>query len=248
MSVHAILVLRKPDQFSDQLQSSGFRVINFPVTATRPVDDFGQLNDRIVDIDRYDGCFFTSPVAAEIFVKALIAADRTFTGKIYVLGERAKEVFEKVGIDVEFRSHANTAGEFIGAFPESEFAGKSYLFVKGEQSIGTVPDMLADTANVEEVVVYRTTGLLPETSLVDETRNELLSGRIKWVCFFAPSAVESFLRIFELSELSEIKTAAIGATTAGRIRDVGLPVNFISKEASSLRFAAGLIQHIKNIE
>jgi uroporphyrinogen-III synthase len=248
VTVRNVLVLRRPDHFTDRLKLGGFNVINLPVTATEPVSDLSALESYITELNAYDGCFFTSPVAAQIFVKAAGSGSRAYAGKIYVLGERTKQVFEKAGIKVEYRAGTNTARELVAKFPIEEFLGRSFLFVCGELSMRTIPEMIGLNATVDEVVVYRTIEVRPSTPVVNEIRKRLASRAIDWVCFFSPSAVDSFVRVFALSELSGTRTAGIGETTGRAIKEAGLPVNFTSSKASAGNFAAELLDHIKSIE
>jgi uroporphyrinogen-III synthase len=76
----------------------------------------------------------------------------------------------------------------------------------------------------------------------------LASGEVDWLCFFSPSAVESFRRRNFATGGLEPKVAVIGETTAGSARSHGFDVNFISERASAIEFARGLARHIKGIE
>lgn len=244
MKTQTVLVLREPDRFGEILKASGLNVMHLPITETRPAGDLSDLQSKIERLDEYDGCFFTSPVAAEIFVEALERGNTAYAGKIYVLGERAKRVFEKAGFDFEYRNDVNTAREFIESFQDDEFTGRKFLFVRGERSMRIVPDLVGEIATVDEVVVYNTVDVHPAPDRLNEIRQGIRNGEIDWACFFSPSAVESFLKIFKLSELNGIRTAAIGETTGNRIKGSGLPLEFVSGKASADGFAAELIEHI----
>ncbi len=248
MTPPVVLVLRGSDRFSEMLWESGCQVINLAVTKTEPLDDLTDLNKSIAQIGVYDGVFLTSPVAAEVFVRELKARGGKFAGKIYVLGERAKLVFENAGMSVEYRNDANTAGELVAAFGEAEFAGKRLLYIRGDRSMQTIPDVLGSNAQIDEVVVYSTTDDPPDAETAAEIRMRLRNGEITWVCFFAPSSVDSFRKIFELEDLNGIKTAAIGNTTGRRIRETGMHLDLVSERANAEDFANGLVRFIKSIE
>ena len=236
-----VLVLRGDDAFSGRLREAGIEAVNLELITTAPVDHLSSLRERLGDIENFDGFFFTSPMAASVFLKQ---SARQFGGKIYVLGERTKVIFENAGITVEYRADANTADELIAAFGDAEFAGKRLLFVRGDKSMRTIPEMLAGKATVEEVVVYRTVDISPDGAAISDIQKRLSAGEIDLVCFFSPSAVESFGRIFRRVD---IKAAAIGRTTARQARDAGIEVDFVSERANALDFADGLIAYIKKI-
>jgi uroporphyrinogen-III synthase len=239
-----ILVVRKFDEFSLRLKENGFEIINFPAIATAPVEDSGaRLDEKLKTPEKYDGLFFTSPRAAEVFLQR--KAKDGFSGKIYVLGGRTKLLFENAGFETVFRENANTAEEFINSFEKSEFAGKRFLFPRGDKSLRAIPELLKTVAEIDEIIVYRTIENRVDKTLVDKIGENLRRGEIAWICFFSPSGIESFVKTFGEKSLNDrIKIAAIGATTAKKAAALNLKVEFISPKASAEDFASGLIEYL----
>ena len=221
MRRRAILVIRSEDGFSKLLRQSGFEVVNLELIRTEPVDDLSEFAKTVHKISEYDGVFITSPAAAEIFVKQLNADRHTFSGKLYVLGDRAKSMLQRSGMQIEAADDANTAEDLIRSFEKSEFVGKRLLFVRGERSVGTIPKMLEGIATVDETIVYRTVERDPENTAIMETGERLKNGEFEIVCFFSPSGVESFEKLFAELNFEKPKAAAIGDTTAGSARRSG---------------------------
>lgn len=248
MGQPTVLVVRPDGRFSDVLRKNGCEVINLELITTEEVSDLSELDAAIHRIDLYDGIFLTSPVAAEIFLSHLKSESRSFEGKVYVLGKRIKTALEGSGLNVVSNAAANTAEELINAFDRAEFAGKDLLFIRGDLSVRTIPLLLGDIARVDELVVYKTIETAPEKSVVDGVENKLKAGGIDCACFFSPSGVDSFMTNFAGSDLDTVRAAAIGETTAGRAKEVGLDVVFVSKRANEEDFAAGFAAYIKNIE
>ena len=245
-SPQLVLVVREFDEFSLRLKENGFKVINFPAIRTLPFENASELDEKLAGAEKYDGLFFTSPKAAQVFLRG--KTKNGFRGKIYVLGNRTKLLFENAGFETVFREDANTAEEFINSFESGEFAGKKFLFPRGDKSLRVIPELLKSIAEVDELVVYRTIENTFDENLNDEIREKLRRGEIDWICFFSPSAVESFLKRFGVFSLNEIKIAVIGATTAKKAAAENLKVEFISPRARAEDFAFGLIDYIKNIE
>ena len=240
-----ILVVRCFDKFSSLLAGNGFEIINFPAIETLPLEDAGELDEKLENLEKYDGLFFTSPKAAEIFLQR--KTKDNFRGKIYVLGNRTKLLFENTGFETVFRENANTSEEFIKSFDESEFAGKKFLFPGGDKSLRAIPELLESVAEIDEIVVYRTIENAADEILIDEIREKLSRGEIDWLCFFSPSGIESFLKTFGDFSPNDIKIAAIGATTAKKAEAENLKVGFISPKASAEDFALGLIKYLRKI-
>lgn len=243
----AVLVVRKDDRFSELLRESGFQVLNLELIRTETCEDLNELDAKLAQINLYDGIFFTSPVAAEIFVERTNAIGGGFAGKAYVLGERAKKVLENSDLDVVYQNQANGAEDLIKSFSEGEFAGKRFLFVRGETSLQTIPQLLASKARIDDVVVYRTLENRPNADILRLTRTQLENDLIDWVCFFSPSGVDSFKKFFGSDVGTNLKVAVIGDTTANRANESLLKPSFISTRANADNFALEFIQYINDI-
>jgi uroporphyrinogen-III synthase len=243
-----VLVVREFDKFSYLFKENGFEVVNFPAIQTLPFEDFGGLKEKIDSLKNYDGLFFTSPKAAEVFLQNFENKENDFHGKIYVLGNRTKLLFENTNFEIAFRADANTAEEFINSFDKGEFANKKFLFLRGDKSLRTVPELLKDQSTVDEIVIYRTIENTIDETLKDEIGKRLLKNEIDWICFFSPTGIESFIKTFgELSQ-NDVKVAAIGTTTAKKAADNNLKIEFVSSKANAEDFAFELIDFIKDIE
>jgi uroporphyrinogen-III synthase len=236
------LVVRGDDDFSRRLREDGCEVVNLRLIRTEPVEDMSGLDERLAGLDSYDGVFVTSQNAAEVFVSRLRETGRSFGGKVYVLGERSRAIAGDDGLKVEFRSEANTAEEMIDSFGTREFAGKKFLFVRGNLSRRTIPDTLGNVAKIDEVEVYRTLTAEVDEDLAGAVRGRLAGGEVDWICFFSPSGVERFAQLFEVDAA---KVAVIGKTTAAAAERAGLNVDLISPTATGEGFASSLINEIR---
>ena len=241
-----ILVIRIDDSFSSTLRGAGFDVVNLELIKTSPLDDLSDLQNKIAKLPEYDGLFFTSPAAAEIFVKERNGSNG-FHGSVYVLGGRAQQILESAGLTVKTAADANTAEEMLTEFGTAKFEGGRYLFVRGEKSLRTVPEALKDLATVDEVVVYKTETPEIDEQKVYDLRSRILNGDIDFVCFFSPSGVERFVALLR-DTARNIRCAAIGKTTADAAQQAGFNVEFISPRSNADEFARGLIRHIKSSE
>ena len=239
------LVLRRHDRFSEILEEDGFTVVNLELIATEPLTDQSKLRDALSGPTRYDGFFVTSPAAASVMIEVLQSLGREHTGMVYVLGERSKKLFEDAGINVEFPPSANTADELIDEFSEAEFAGKRLCFVRGDRSLRTIPNRLQGKAEVDELMVYRTVESEPDKEVVEGIRRGLESGSFTWACFFSPSGVDAFDKLFGRQSAGGIRAAAIGDTTAERARESRFDVAFISPRANAYDFAESFVEHVK---
>ncbi len=238
-----ILVLRADDEFSHLLRGSGLEVSNLPLIKTEPLDDQSELHRYISKIHEYDGLFFTSPASAEIFGREIGGRRDAVRGKLYTMGARAKSVLEEAGLPAFFDPSVNTAEELITSRSDDEFSGKKLLFLRGDRSMLTIPNMLREKAVVDEVIVYRTIGCRPAEADIIKTVKRLNTGGVDWLCFFSPSAVEVFRETFGPLDRTT-KIAAIGRTTAARAEELGFDVSFISPRSSAGDFAEAFVSHL----
>jgi uroporphyrinogen-III synthase len=248
MKRRAVLVIRGDDRFSEYLRQNGFEVLNLELIRTEPVDDLSEFAETIARIGEYDGIFITSPAAAEILVRQLNGDGLTFSGKTYVLGERAKAILERSGLEIAAGDAANTAEDVIASFKSDEFAGKRLLFVRGERTVGTIPKLLKGVATVDEAIVYRTCELDPGETVVAETTIRFQKGEIGQICFFSPSGVDVFKKLFPNEDIGTLRAAAIGKTTAESVARAGFDLDFVSLRATAEDFAVGVAAHLKEIE
>jgi uroporphyrinogen-III synthase len=239
----AILVIRYDDKFSSALRDAGFDVVNLELIETKPLDDLSDLRRKLSELSEYDGVFFTSPVAAEIFVQERDGSNG-FHGCVYTLGQRAQTLLSTSGLKIREAKTANTADELLSAFGNDEFAGKRFLFVRGEKSLRTIPESLKGRALVDEVAVYQTVPAEVDPSVLENVKMRLSAGEIELVCFFSPSGVNRFAELFGNAAKAS-KAAAIGTTTADEARRAGFDVEFISLRSNADDFARGLIDHVK---
>ncbi|MBV9241739.1 MAG: uroporphyrinogen-III synthase [Acidobacteria bacterium] len=227
-----VIVVRRDDNFSQMLRDAGVEVISLELVGTEVLEDLSEFENLISGLVQYDGVFFTSPVAAQVFADRVEPPVRP---TLYSLGKRAVNVLADAGFVVKTVPHANTAEEMLASFGDEEFAGKKLLFVRGERSMRTIPEHLGDTAEVDEVAVYRTIEIEPADGLYGHVSTG------EWACFFSPSAVEAFEKRFG----RRVRVAAIGETTAARARELGFNVELIASKAANEVFAKELIDRLK---
>lgn len=242
--MRSVLVAREFDDFSRILDDGGFAAINCPVIETAELDDPANDEERLQHLAEYDAAFFTSPRAAEIFLKKWRAAGSPLPKKIYALGGRTRTVFENGGIDVVFDEKARTAAEIIALISNDEKRSRRFLFVRGRKSMRTIPELLSPRATVDEWVVYdtRAIDIRPETRLKIEAEAE--AGRLAAACFFSPSGVESFLAQIEMQNLAGVTIAAIGETTGRYLESRGIRAAIISEVPEASSFARQLLDFL----
>lgn len=240
-----ILIVRDYDLFSSILVEQGFSVINFPTIKTEKLADYAELEKVIAEIENFDGIFITSPNAAEPFLEKLGETKKSYRGKIYILGNRTNELFTKASIEIVFYENAKNAAELINLIPKNELNGEKFLYLCGNRSLRIIPEMLENLAEVQELIVYKTSATEANAKESDRVKKKLEEGRIAAVCFFSPSGAESFLEQFDVSILHQTSIATIGKTTAEFFERQNLKVGFVSSKPTAENFAIELLEYLK---
>jgi uroporphyrinogen-III synthase len=221
--VKSVLVIRERDAFSRILEEHGFAVVNCPAIKTVRLFESVEIDPT------FDGVFITSRRAAEIF-----ATVGDFGGKVYALGAGSFEILNGSPFDLVFDPQANTAREMLASIPPEDLHGRKFLFLRGSESLRTIPEYLGEIAAVDEIIVYRTERLRIEPVQI--------AGEFDWICFFSPSAAESFIAQFGAERVRKSRLAVIGTTTADYFRRQGIAADLVASRPNSESFAAELIK------
>lgn len=237
-----ILALRGECEFSQEMRSRGFEVINLPMISTRIKSDLSFFKRIVESICEFEAIFITSRTAASAFANEVERSGKTDLPKVYALGERSRDVLAGRGIAIQYSETVHTANDLLDHFGEARFAEKRVLFICGDRSIRTIPDRLGRVATVVEAAVYETEEAVAEDK---EVFRRVRSGEFGWACFFSPSAVDSY-RNLQLPMGDSVRIATIGSTTADLIRSHGYNVDFVSEKANARYFAKSLADHIES--
>lgn len=243
--LRTILVLREDCEFSRELRGRGYEVYNLPLIATRTLSDLSTFRELLADVRRFDHIFLTSRASAAVLADELTPEVRNALPAVHVLGARSKTILENAGVEVDYNDAANTADELLKGIDTAAVAGTRVLFIRGDKSLRTIPERIGPIAEVEEAIVYETV----DVPLANEAAVERLNaGEIDWLCFFSPSAVDSFADRQILRRTVRPKVAVIGETTARAARSRGFAVDFISERAEAGDFARGLAGYIESFD
>lgn len=241
----AIVVARQFDEFSRTLSKAGFSVINCPTIRTVPLDDLTELEEKLEQLNDFDGVFLTSRRGSAIFRERYRRAAIPFVGKVFVFGRRSFTLLKHEGLDLYTDDSAGTVAEMLSQIPLAYLRRKRFLVVCGERSLSSIPDFLGPLAKVEKVPAYRTIAAPIPPSLVADIQSLAESDGVEFFCFFSPSGADSFGEQLGWSVLKSAKIAAIGETTADYFRRHDVEVGFVAPKPAAKEFAHALIDSVK---
>lgn len=182
--------------------------------------DLGRLAERWRSGELPDLIALTSPRAAEALA-ALGPSRPDEMPALVAVGRSTAEPLRMAGLEVEHSpgsGAADMAEWLLLLYPEP----RSVLFLKGNLSLGTLPDALEEAGwTVEELEVYRTLGVGVNTApLVSAVERHRLAASV----FASPSAVDSLRQNVDSSlwrVLMRLPVLALGDATAERLQRTG---------------------------
>ncbi|MGB6199594.1 MAG: uroporphyrinogen-III synthase [Candidatus Acidiferrales bacterium] len=235
-----ILITRAAEQSREVMEGFaglGATVFILPAVSFSDPLDTGPLDIAIAALTSYDWVLLTSVNAA----KFLASRCRAMLGAVPVdepprfaaVGPATATAATAEGFRVEY-----VAREFRGVAMARELgpavSGCKVLLPRSDRANQDLPQYLsAQGAKVVQVVVYRTGGMGAHDARVAEM---FRAGDVDVVSIFSPSALVNLQTEFGYGTLRRVASravlAAVGPVTADAIREAGLPVAIVAKEAT----------------
>jgi uroporphyrinogen-III synthase len=247
-----VVVTRAPEQAKElvrEIEQLGAEVLLLPMVEFHEVEDAAPLDEALREIADFDWILFTSQNAVRFFAKRCRALGldpgklQSERPRIAAVGPATAKAAREEGFRVYWIA-SRFRGEALAHELREDMAGKKVLLPRSDLAAGKLPEALRKAgATVCEVISYRT--VVPDAADSDAL-TQIRSGRVDVMTFASPSAFHHFVDLLSADELpgvaQRLRFAAIGRTTAGAIREAGLPVEIVAAEGTS----AGLARAIAN--
>jgi uroporphyrinogen-III synthase len=238
-----VLVTRPKHQaapFVRELEQYGLTAIVFPTIEIRPVAGW-----RVPDLSRYSGIFFTSANSVQFFLERLLAESEEEllnlrNVKVWAVGKTTSGDLEKHGVKTEPLPKIADAENLMAEIDPNEIKGKTFLFVRGNLSLGTIPRLITERGGIcEELTVYENIQPSPEDT--EQVKTMLLDGKLNCLSFTSPSTATNFFEAMGSKSVPEgVLIAAIGTTTSGALEKIGIKVDIIPEYFDGPNFAKAI--------
>ncbi len=240
-----IVVTRAREQageLSGKLRALGADVVDLPVIALRPPDDYTALDNAIAALATYDWLIFTSTNAVEYFLHRLDHSGsdlRVLRAKICAIGPATRAAVEALHLKVDVVPSNSASEGIVDAFRAYWMKGARVLLPRAAAAREVVPDALRQMgAQVDVVDAYR--NVIPENAASRASEIFAMSRKPDWVTFTSSSTVENLLAVAGAAALAGVRVASIGRVTSKTAEAHGLTVNSEAKAPS----VDGLIEAI----
>jgi uroporphyrinogen III methyltransferase / synthase len=231
-----VLVTRPADQAAQMvnlLHQRGAKTIVQPVIQISEPDDWTKVDTAIDQIDRYDWIVFSSTNGVKMFCDRLeqrVGPQPNLANlKVAAIGPATAAALYERHISVDLVPESFRA-EVLALALADEADGHKFLLPRANRGRTILPDFLTQWgADVDQVVVYKSTDLSPETAEIAPISAQLASSQIDWVTVTSSAIARSLARLFG-ENLKNTRLAAISPLTAETIRELGFTAAAIAKE------------------
>lgn len=231
-----VLLLRSGDEsdpYEEELEAEGFDVRSLPVLAFDFVHAEG-LREALEHPNSYDGLIFTSPRAVDALGEAMpwLPAENVLwhTKSVFAVGPRTADRLRWIGFEPE--GEESGSAEMLVDLIRGHAFDRPLLFLCGNRRLDVLPTRLhAAGIEVEEIEVY-VSRLRPNLDWPTDKRPD-------WIVFFSPSGYEA-VRQAPNTNMTGVRVAAIGPTTAEALRAGGLDVSAVADEPSPRALSAAI--------
>jgi uroporphyrinogen III methyltransferase/synthase len=251
-----VLVTRAREQAAElaaALRAVGAAPVVEPMIELGPIDDpevQAEIVAALEGLGRYHALVFTSSNAVRFFARALEAqagpgARPGAATRIFCIGERTAQAALAAGMPVHVVASGRSDAEALLAQLLQALRGEGERVLIPRSEIGRTviaEGLRAAGALVDSIAFY--TNRRPSID-VEGLRRALRSGELFALSFTSPSTVDHFVECLDEEALAAARRcmiAAIGATTARRLVEVGLPADVVPDHPDVQAMVAGLVE------
>ena len=218
-------------ELSGKLRALGADVVELPVIALRPLEDYTALDNAIAALPTYDWLIFTSANAVEYFLQRLDRSGidlRSLRAKLCAIGPATRAAVEALHLRVDVIPSDSVAEGIVDAFRPYWMKGSRVLLPRAAAAREIVPDALREMgAQVDVVDAYR--NVIPEDAAKRASEVFGKTRKPDWVTFTSSSTVKNLLAAAGAAALGGIRVASIGRVTSKTAEAHGLTVDSEAK-------------------
>jgi uroporphyrinogen III methyltransferase / synthase len=246
-----VVLTRPKDQSEsliDLLQEQGATPIIFPVVQDYTSDDWGQLDQALLNLSDYDGVIFSSGKGVQYFSNRLREKRldiRELKGlEVYTHGTKANQAVEALGIRVTPISNPLDAETLKKSMGKDKLSGCRYLLPRAANAPQHLPELLMELgAVVDAIPVYQSLPHCPKDTGFFESFGH---GEINVITFTSAETVKNFYKLTPknlLPRLEESNIVCIGPATANAAKSLGLKVRVVPEQCTIEAMVEAMVLH-----
>lgn len=243
-----ILVTRARHQasaLSRMLSERGAQPVELPAIEIQHVDDTGEMDDAILNLQKYDWIVFTSVNGVERFFQRIddVKLDSRAFGslKIGAIGAATAKSLKQYGLIPDYCPDVFTGAALLEGFKKLDIIGKKFLLLRADiADEALAKGLLKSGAEVKEVTVYKT--VKPTGGRIQARR--IFADKIDFITFTSSSTVSNLVASMgeKPFSINGAKIACIGPKTAETAIKAGFTVELMASEHT----IPGLVAALEN--
>ncbi len=246
-----LFISTRPEGQSDELEqllvAEGARFISMPTIEIQPALLSGEEKETYEKLTDYNWLVFTSPNGIRYFFAGLFELQNNYelprTLKIAVVGKKTAMQLECYGHEAALISAGNTGEDMAAELLNEMKWGDRILLVVGNLARNVVEEHLAAKAVCERFVVYHT--VFPK-HIDQQTLDLITNGKYDMVILTSPSGFRNLLVALNGdTDLTQLRLACIGATTANEVAEYGLQPLVTAQTASSQGIYSSILKYFQ---
>ncbi len=244
-----ILVTRPKHQaepFVEELKKYGLASVVFPTIEIKPASGW-----NIPDISNYSGAFFTSPNSVQFFLEKVKKEapgklENLKAIKVFSVGKTTAKALAEEGITTEPIPKVADAVNLMQTIRPEEIQNKSFLFLRGNLSLGVIPSVIAERGGkCDSIIVYENHP--PDIKSTEKIKKLISEGSISCFSFTSPSTAKNFFEAVGSKKIpAGVLIAAIGKTTAAALEKLGIKVDIVPEYYDGPHFAKAIAEAVRN--
>ncbi|MFC2035239.1 uroporphyrinogen-III C-methyltransferase [Chloroflexota bacterium] len=238
---------RQASKLSRLLSERGALPIELPAIEIEDITDTRELDQAILNIERYHWLVFTSANGVDSFFKRLrkLKLDsRALHGiKIGVIGPATADTLKTNGIIPDYLPKVYTSQGFIAVLKNQNVSGQRFLLPRADIANQELAEGICRLgAEVHNIATYRN---IPTFNSINFAQRMLSLGEIDIITFTSSSTVSNLLTVSGEGQLTlkAAKVACIGPKTAETAVRAGLKVDIIASEHTIPGLVASIEQY-----
>jgi uroporphyrinogen III methyltransferase / synthase len=246
-----VVLTRPKDQSEsliDSLREKGATPVIFPVVQDCPPEDWGLLDEALLNLSDYDGVIFSSGKGVQYFLNRLKEKNLDFRElkglEIYTHGTKANQAVEALGIRVTPISNPLDTETLKKSMGKKNLSGCKYLFPRAAKAPQHLPELLLELgAAVDAIPVYQSLPFSPQNTDFFESFGH---AEINVITFTSAETVNNFYKLIPknlLPQLEESTLACIGPATANAANLLGLNVQIVPEQCTAEGLVEAMVQY-----
>jgi uroporphyrinogen-III synthase len=251
-----VVVTRAAEQSIDlvrALKAKGAVAVMLPLVAFGPADNLADLDEGILELNRFDWIFLTSQNSLRALEERCQALRLDLScavgnARLAVVGPATAEAVKKAGIHVAYIATKHL-GVSLAQELAAEVKGKRVFLPRSDRANPELVERLQHLgATVKEVVAYRTVS--PDDAALAHVRTALQQGADA-ILFFSPSAVHHLQDLLGNEKVLELSRqaifAAIGPVTDRALRAAHVERILLAEDTTSASIVNALAKYFSTI-